>query len=229
MFVMREVTWVVVAVGLAACSKSPNAKKEPEPVAKAGSSAGSNTDTPSASKAGSSAGSSAAANEGSAAAPARPTNSATGTLELTGSVTGSFHWNTKGELICAWHADKKIGGVHMELTDGADHQTLNTGKDLMAATDDDVDARDLTLSIDAHPPARMDIIFLDLPGPMKTGKGFKVTGADDEHMKLEIDTTLTEVVVDPDAPKKKSSKKAKKPAGPKVTIKGTLELTCPKK
>jgi len=231
---MRLTTLAVIAVALAACSKKTADKKEPAPApAKTGSDVSANAGSAAGSATGSAAGSGteAAANAGSAAgsgaAPA-PARSLTGDLAVSGSLTGTYHWNKMSDLFCG------PGGIHIDFTTGKDHKTGGTAMaggllDGNGDTDDtDEDAHDLTLSIDTMAPARLDIISLDLPAPMKTLKGFKMTPpGDDHHIAVTIDTTLTDIIVDPDAPKKKPSKKGKKPAGPKVTIKGTLDIDCP--
>jgi hypothetical protein len=184
---------VLLATALVACSKSSSEKKEP-----AGSAA-----APAAGSGSSQAGS------GSSAAPAEPveaatvvgpTKSATGTVEVTGKITGTFEWKKKDQkapISCAWSAEKEIGGVKVDLSDGAGHL--------------------ITVTIDVPPadlgPARLDIKSAELSEPQKTFSGFKVRGDDEGNIKVTFENTAL----------------PEKPAEPVVTLKGTVDVTCPKK
>ncbi len=184
----------LLAAALVACSKSPGENKQQTGSAAPGVPAGSGS---SAVGSGSSAAPSAPVE---AAAVTGPTKSATGTLAVTGKITGTFEWKKKDQkspISCAWSAEKEIGGVRLDLSDGAGHL--------------------VTVSIDVPPaelgPARLDVISADLPEPQKTFSGFKVRGDDEGHITVTFDnTTLPE-----------------KPAAPLLTLKGTVEVTCPKK
>jgi len=186
---------VVALVVLLACSKSEK-KPEPAPAAPPAADASAGSSVPS-----------------EPAAVKGPTRSAKGALDVSGTMAGTFEWKKKDQhepISCAWNAEKKIGGLHIDLSDGNGHV--------------------LTLAIDAPPKElgkpRLDAISADLPSPLKTSSGFEMSGDDAGHIKVVFDTTLSTVVVDPDAPKKK---KAEKPTGPTLTIKGTLEVDCPPK
>ena len=145
-----------------------------------------------------------------------PTRSGKGALTVSGAMTGTFEWKKKDQtdpISCAWNAEKEIGGLHIDLSDGAGQL--------------------ITLNIDAPPKElgkpRLDVISVGLPGPLKTYAGFKMSGDDAGHIQVTFDTTLTQVETDPDAPKKPAKKGEKKPSGPQLTIKGTLEVNCPPK
>jgi hypothetical protein len=207
---------VVVAVALVGCSKSATEKKEKtektEDTKK--------TDVGSAAPAGSGSGGSAGSAEAppEAATVVGPTKSATGTLEVSGAITGSFEWKKKDQkspISCAWDAEKEIGGLHVDVSDGA--------------------GKLIQLGIDI-PPAelgagRLDASSKDLPATLKTFTGFKVSGDGEGHMTVKFDDTR--LVTDPDAQLKamagKKYKKPDKPAAGELAIKGTIEVTCPKK
>ena len=109
---------------------------------------------------------------------------------------------------------------------------MGTAMAMDAPDDPEADTRhDLTLDINSAPhEENLAIISLDLPGPMSTAKGFKMTASDDQHFHVVIDTTLTHVIVDPEASKKKPDLAFVKPVKkgkPKLTIKGTLDIYCP--
>lgn len=189
------VRYALLATALVACSKSPSENKPPSGSAAPSVPAGS-----------AGLGSSAAGSGSADAAPTEaavvsgPTKSATGALEVSGKITGTFEWKKKDQkspISCAWSAEKEIGGLRLDLSDGAGHL--------------------VTVSIDVPPaelgPARLDVISTDLPEPQKTFSGFKVRGDDEGHIKVTFDnTTLPE-----------------KAAAPLLTLKGTIEVTCPKK
>jgi hypothetical protein len=98
-----------------------------------------------------------------------------------------------------------MGGLDIDLNDGGE--------------------QDLTVHIDVPPKElgepRLDVTSPGLPAPLKTSSGFTVTRDDAGHMPLTFDTTLTEIVRDPDAPAKKPSQG--------LSVKGTLEIDCPPK
>ena len=200
-FAVMRTSLVVISL-LIACSKSSSDQKPP-PAGSNGSSAGS---------AGS--GSSAAVPE--PAAVTGPTRSAKGVLEVGGAMAGKFEWIKKDQkrpISCAWSAEKEIGGLSVDLSDGAGHLIKMTI---------DVPPSELGL-------ARLDVISTDFPGPLKTSLGFNMSGDDAGNIEVKFDSTLTDAVADPDAGKAKGAKKDDKPSGPTLTIKGTLEVTCPPK
>jgi hypothetical protein len=199
-------TSLVVISLVVACSKSSSDQKSP-PV-------GSNAPSGSAGSAGS--GSAAAPPE--PAAVSGPTRSAKGVLEVGGAMSGKFEWIKKDQkrpISCAWSAEKEIGGLSVDLSDGAGHLIKMTI---------DVPPTDL-----ASP--RLDVVSTDIPVPLKTSLGFNMSGDNAGNLEVKFDATLTDGT-EPDAgkaPAKKGAKKDDKPSGPTLTIKGTLEVTCPPK
>ncbi len=208
----------MVALALTGCSKSaPEKTEKTEKTEK-------KTDVGSAAPAtGSDTGSAGSATEpAEAATVVGPTKSATGTLEVTGALTGTFEWKKKDQkspISCAWDAEKEIGGIHIDVSDGAGHL--------------------LSLGIDV-PPAelgngKLDVSSKDLPATLKTYAAWEVKGDGEGHITWKFNDTR--FVADPDAQLAAMDKKmkAKKPpppekAGPsELGIKGTLEITCPKK
>jgi len=128
-----------------------------------------------------------------------PTRSASGKLEVTGAITGTFEWkkqDQKSPITCVWDAAKEIGGFRVDLSDGA-------GK--LISVGIDVPPTDVGLP-------RLDVSSKDLAAPLKTSLGFNVSGDD---------TTLITV--------KFSDTKLGDEAKPDLTIKGALEVSCPKK
>lgn len=133
-------------------------------------------------------------------------------------MSGKFQWIKKDQkrpISCAWSAEKEIGGLSVDLSDGAGHL--------------------IKLTIDVPPTElglpRLDVASTDLPAPLKTSMGFNVSGDDAGHIQVTFNSTLTDAPADPDAGKTPAKKGAKveKPTGPTVTIKGTLEVNCPPK
>jgi len=129
-----------------------------------------------------------------------PTKSASGTVEVTGKIAGTFEWKKKDQkapISCAWDAEKEIGGLKVDLSDGAGHL--------------------VTVQIDVPPgelgPPRLDIKSAELPEPQKTFSGFKVRGDDEGNIKVTFDNAAL----------------PEKPAEPIITVKGNLDVTCPKK
>jgi hypothetical protein len=203
-------TSLVLLSLLLACSKSDEDYKTAAP---AGSAA---TTAPAASGSAAGSGSSAGSAEpAEAATVVGPTKSASGTLELGGALAGKFEWikkDQKSPISCAWSAEKEIGGLRVDLSDGA--------------------GRLIKMTIDV-PPTELGAPMLDvestsLPAKLKTRLGFNMSGDGDGHMEVKFDATLTEDGNAPPASKKKGAK-AEPPAGPTLTIKGTLEVTCPPK
>lgn len=183
---------VLLLAALVACSKTPSENKQPTGSAAPRAGSGS-----SATRSGSSAAPTAPVE---AATVVGPTKSATGTLEVTGKINGTFEWKKKDQkspISCAWSAEKEIGGTRLDLSDGAGHL--------------------ITVSIDVPPaelgPARLDIISAELAAPQKTNTGFTVRGDDEGNIKVTFDNTAL----------------PEKPAEAVVTLKGTIEVSCPKK
>jgi hypothetical protein len=151
-----------------------------------------------------------------AAAVVGPTKSAKGALAVSGKLTGSFEWKKKDQkspISCAWDPEKEIGGTRVDLSDGAGHL--------------------LTVAVDVPPselgPARLDVMSVDLPGPQNTHKGFKVSGDEEGNIKVVFDNAVFPEPADPPAKGKKADKAAPPPADTVLTIKGTLEVSCPAK
>ena len=199
-------TSLVVIALLFACSKSSS--EQPAGSTRAGSN-------------GSSASSSDAAAAPSApsepAAVVGPTRSAAGALEVSGAMSGKFEWikkDQKGPISCAWSEEKEIGGLRVDLSDGA--------------------GRLIKMTIDVPPGElgmrRLDVTSTGLPAPLTTSTGFKMSGDDAGHIQVSFDATLTDGSVEAGAtPPKKGAKKDDKPSGPTLAIKGTLEVNCPPK
>lgn len=134
-----------------------------------------------------------------AAAVVGPIRSASGKLEVTGAVAGTFEWKKKDQkspITCVWDPAKEIGTIHVDLSDGA-------GKLLTVGVD--VPPNDVGLP-------RLDVSGKDLPAGLKTSFGFNVSGDDP--------TLITVKFIEA---------KLGDEAKPTITIKGTLEVSCPKK
>jgi hypothetical protein len=189
---------IPLVVILFACSKSS------ERAAGSGSAPGSGSSVAS--------GSSAPPAPTEAATVVGPTKSAKGQLEVAGLVSGKFEWSKKDQtapISCAWSVEKEIGGLRVDLSDGAGHI--------------------LKVTIDIPPPdvgvPRLDVASKDLPHPLKTKLGFNMSGDDAGNIEVKFDAKLAEGDEEA-APAKKGAKKDDKPA---LTMKGTLEVTCPRK
>jgi hypothetical protein len=167
----------------------------------------------SAAPAGSGSSGSAATGAGASAAPASepvqaaevvgPTRSVSGTLELTGLVSGTFEWIKKDQttpISCAWSPEKEIGALRVDLSDGA-------GKLIKVTLD--------VPPVEAGMP-KLELTSKSLATPLKTALGFNLSGEEAGQFQVRFNTEFTES----DA----------KDAKPTQTIKGTLEVTCtPKK
>lgn len=208
---MRTPLFVILL--LVACSKSSH-----EPAAGSGSSPGPGSSGSSAAPAGSGSGSSAEAAPVEAATVVGPTKSAKGQLEVGGLMSGKFEWIKKDQtspIGCAWSAEKEIGSLRIDLSDGAGHLLKMT-----------IDVPPIDVGV-----ARLEVASAGLPHPVKTKFGFNMSGDDDGNIQVKFDATLTEGEEEA-APANKPAKPAKKsdkPSAPALTIKGTLEVTCPKK
>lgn len=181
--------WCATALALVGCSKSSTEKTEVGSAAPPAGSAKPSSPPPE-----------SAAPEEAAAVVAGPTRSATGSLELTGAITGTFEWKRRDQrspISCAWDPAKEIGGVRVDVSDGA-------GKIVSLAVD--------VPPIDAGLP-RLDVSSKDLATPLKSSLGFNVSGESSELIAVKfVDTKLGDDEKKPD-----------------LTIKGTLEISCPKK
>jgi hypothetical protein len=205
----------VLGLTLVACGKSESDKPSQGSAAKAptGSAAGSSVG----SGAGSAGSGSADTEPAEAATVVGPVKSATGTLEVGGALTGTFEWKKKDQrhpITCIWDPEKELGTLRIDVSDGA--------------------GKLLTIGIDIPPseagPGRIEVSSKDLAAPLKSYSGFKLRGEDAETFKAIFEST--EVVSDPDAQlaaKSDKKKKAEPPAAPFLTLKGTLEVSCPKK
>lgn len=134
-----------------------------------------------------------------AAAVVGPIKSASGKLEVTGAIAGTFEWKKKDQkspIICVWDPAKEIGTIKVDVSDGA-------GKLLSLGID--VPPNDVGLP-------RLDVSSKDLPAALKTSLGFNVSGDDP--------TLITVKFVEAKLGDEKK---------PDLTIKGTLEVSCPKK
>lgn len=164
---------------------------------------------------GSAKGSAAPAAPVEAATVVGPTKSATGKLDVTGALTGSFEWKKQDQrapITCIFDPDKDIGTLKIDLSDGAGHL--------------------LTVGLDIPPgeagPGRLEVRSKDLPNPLKTYGGFTLKGDDASAFSAVFDRA--EVVTDADAQlANKGKKNAPKPAGPTLVLEGKLDVTCPKK
>jgi hypothetical protein len=136
------------------------------------------------------------------------TKSAKGTLEVSGLMSGAYQWikkDQKAPISCAWDPEKEIGGISVDLSDGAGH--------LIKVT---VDAPPAELGV-----PRLDVTSKDLVTPLKTKRGFNMSGDGEGNIEVKIDSTLTADGTEADAaPAKKGGKQEAKPSGPSLTIKG---------
>ncbi len=195
-------TVAIILVGLVGCGKSaPDESSDKKPAVPAVPTTGS--------------GSAAPAAPVEAAAVVGPTKSASGKLEVSGALTGSFEWKKQDQrapITCIFDPDKDIGTLRIDLSDGAGHL--------------------LTVGIDIPPaeagPGRLEVRSKDLPNPLKTYRGFSLKG--DEASAFSAVFDGAEAVTDADAQLANEGKKhAAKPPGPALVLMGKLDVTCPKK
>ena len=182
-----SITCAVLAIALAACSKSSSDKSAGSAAPPAGSA------TPSTSI-------DASAEAPTAAAVVGPTKSASGALELAGAITGTFEWKKKDQrnpITCVWDPAKEIGTIRVDMSD-------STGKLITVGVD--------VPPADAGSP-RLEVSSKALAAPLATQFGFNVSGEDP--------TLVTVKFVD--------AKLGADEKKPDLTIKGTLEVSCPKK
>lgn len=173
-----------------ACSKSSTEQKaQPGPGSAAAVTTGS----------GSSASPGSATEPAEAAAVVGPTRAVSGSLELTGAITGKFEWIKKDQtapISCAWDPAKEIGALRVDLSDGA-------GKLIKIALD--VPPSEAGMS-------SLEVKSKDLPAPLSTPAGFTLSGDEAGAYQVKFDTKFSE-----------SDEKGAKPT---LTIKGTLDVTC---
>lgn len=163
------VSVVAVALVIAGCSKSEKKEAAP-PTGSASGSAAAATDAAVAAE---------PAEPVEAAAVSGPTKSASGTLEVTGPVAGTFQWVKKDQrspISCAWDHEKEIGGVKIDVSDGA--------------------GKLLTLTLDVPPaelgPGTMNVTSKDLAAPFKGAGGFSISGDEPGLFKVKLDAKLGE-------------------------------------
>lgn len=198
-------TATIVLVGLLACSKTaPDSSDQAKPGSAApatGSGSGSGSATPAA--------------PAEAAAVVGPSKSASGKVDVSGALTGSFEWKKQDQrapITCFYDPEKYTGTLKIDLSDGAGHL--------------------LTVAVEV-PPAeagsanRLEVRSKDLP-TLKTYGGFTFKGDDASAFSAVFDGA--EAVTDADAQlANKGKKNAPKPSGPSLVFKGQLDVTCPKK
>jgi hypothetical protein len=187
---------VALSLLVVACSK-PSSDQKTGSAAPTGSGSSGSSATATGSGAGS------AKEPVEAAAVVGPTRSVSGTLELSGLISGTFEWIKKDQttpISCAWSPEKEIGALRVDLSDGA-------GKLVKLTLD--------VPPIEAGSP-KLEVTSKDLPTPLKTSLGFNLSGDEAGQYEVKFDTTFLE--------------SDKKDAKPTLTIKGRLEVNCsPKK
>ena len=137
-----------------------------------------------------------------AAAVVGPTRTVSGSLELSGLITGKFEWIKKDQtapISCAWDPGKEIGALRVDLSDGA-------GKLIKIALD--VPPSEAGMS-------KLEVKSKDLPAALSTPAGFTLNGDEAGQYQVKFDT--------------KFSDSDHKDAKPTLTIKGTLDVTCASK
>lgn len=160
---------LAIALAVVGCSKSE--KKEPAPAP-----SGSGAAPAAGSGSGAGSGSAEAAEPVEAAQVSGPTKSATGKLEVTGLVTGSYEWIKKDQrapISCAWDHEKEIGGVKIDVSDGA--------------------GKLLTLTLDVPPadlgPGTINVKSKEIDPPLKGAGGFSISGDEPGLFKVKFDKT----------------------------------------
>jgi len=92
-------------------------------------------------------------------------------------MSGKFEWIKKDQkrpISCAWSAEKEIGGLQVDVSDGAGHLIKMTM---------DIPPVELALP-------RLDVTATDLQVPVKATTGFKMSGDNAGHLEVTFDTTL---------------------------------------
>ncbi len=140
-----------------------------------------------------------------AAAPAEsttvvaPTRSAKGTLEVTGAITGTFEWRKREQKTPISCAWDAAKEI------GSFHVDVSDGAGRIISLGVDVPTVDVGLP-------RLEVSSKDLSAPLKTSLGFNVAGDDTILITAKFDSKLGDDEKKPD-----------------LTIKGTLEVSCPRK
>ncbi|GEM_PF-5897892 len=141
----------------------------------------------------------ASAEEPTAAAVVGPTKSASGALELGGAITGTFEWKKKDQR----NPITCVWDPAKEI--GTIRVDVSDGAGKLVTLGVDVPP------VDAGLP-RLDVSSKSLTAPLKTQLGFNVSGDDATLVTVKLDAKLGDDENKPD-----------------LTIKGTLEVSCPKK
>jgi len=171
---MLRLSTVSVAIILAVVGCSKSEKKEP-PATGSGSAAPAGS---AASGSGSSAGSGSAETTEpvEAATVSGPTKSATGKLDITGLAAGCFEWIKKDQsapISCTWDHEKEIGGLKIDVSDGA--------------------GKLLTLTLDVPPadlgPGTINVKSKEIDPPLKGAGGFSISGDEPGLFKVKFDKT----------------------------------------
>jgi hypothetical protein len=128
-----------------------------------------------------------------------PTRSAKGTLEVTGAITGTFEWRKREQRTPISCAWDAAKEI------GSFHVDVSDGAGKIISLGVDVPTVDVGLP-------RLEVSSKDLAAPLKTSLGFNVSGDDTILITAKFDTPLGDDEKKPD-----------------LTIKGTLEVSCPRK
>ncbi|MFN0250608.1 MAG: hypothetical protein ACKV2T_27255 [Kofleriaceae bacterium] len=137
--------------------------------------------------------------EPTAATVIGPTKSATGSLELGGAITGTFEWKKKDQR----NPITCVWDPAKEI--GTVRVDVSDGAGKLVTLGVDVPPTDAGLP-------RLDVSSKALTAPLKTQLGFNVSGEDTTLVIVKFDAKLGEDETKPD-----------------LTIKGTLEVSCPKR
>jgi hypothetical protein len=128
-----------------------------------------------------------------------PTKSASGALELAGAITGTFEWKKKDQR----NPITCVWDPAKEI--GTVRVDLSDGAGKL-----------ITVAVDVPPVdagmARVEVTSKDLAAPLKSSLGFNVSAEDPTLITVKFDTKLGDDEKKPD-----------------LTIKGTLEVSCPKR
>ena len=141
----------------------------------------------------------ASTEEPTAAAVVGPTKSASGTLEFGGAITGTFEWRKKDQR----NPITCVWDPAKEI--GTIRVDVSDGAGKLVTLGVDIPP------VDAGLP-RLDVSSKALTAPLKTQLGFNVSGEDATLVTVKLDAKLGDDEKKPD-----------------LTIKGTLEVSCPKK
>lgn len=128
-----------------------------------------------------------------------PTRSAKGALEVTGAIAGTFEWRKREQKTPISCAWDAAKEI------GSFHVDVSDGAGKIISLGVDVPTVDVGLP-------RLEVSSKDLPAPLKTSLGFNVSGDDTILITAKFDVALGDDEKKPD-----------------LTIKGTLEVSCPRK